>query len=84
MKKQATTAPSLCLKQACALRTLRGPVAGGTVRTRASYEPGSLLADTDLTIAEVAAVVGFASQSHLASHLRRLLGVSPKAFRRSA
>lgn len=44
----------------------------------------TLLADSDLTIAEVAAVVGFASQSHLASHLRRLLGVSPKAFRRSA
>ena len=42
----------------------------------------TLLADTDLTIAEVAEAVGFAHQSHLAFHVRRLLGVSPKALRR--
>jgi AraC family transcriptional regulator len=41
-----------------------------------------LLADSDLTIAEVAQAVGFANQSHLAFHVRRLLGVSPKALRR--
>ncbi len=41
----------------------------------------TLLADSDLTIAEVAEAVGFANQSHLAFHVRRLLGVSPKALR---
>ena len=42
----------------------------------------TLLADGDLTIAEVAQAVGFANQSHLAFHVRRLLGVSPKALQR--
>ncbi len=41
-----------------------------------------LLAATDLTIAEVARAVGFANHSHLSSHVRRLLGVSPGALRR--
>ncbi len=44
----------------------------------------ALLADTDLTIAEVAKAVGFANQSHLAFHVRRLLGVSPKTLRLEA
>ena len=42
----------------------------------------SLLTGTDLAIAEVAEALGFANQSHLAHHVRRLLGVSPKAVRR--
>ncbi len=42
----------------------------------------ALLAGTDLTIAEVARAVGFANHSHLSSHVRRLLGVSPGALRR--
>ncbi|MBA3426906.1 MAG: helix-turn-helix transcriptional regulator [Rubrobacter sp.] len=41
----------------------------------------SLLTDTDLTIAEIAKAVGFSNQSHLAYHVRRLLGVSPRALR---
>jgi AraC family transcriptional regulator len=44
----------------------------------------TLLVGTDLPIAEVAGAVGFANQSHLALHLRRLLGVSPKTLRRGA
>ena len=44
----------------------------------------ALLADTDLTIAEVARAVGFANQSHLAFHVGRLLGAPPKALRREA
>ncbi|MBA2535087.1 MAG: helix-turn-helix transcriptional regulator, partial [Rubrobacter sp.] len=39
----------------------------------------ALLADTDLTLAEVARAVGFANHSHLSSHIRRVLGVSPGA-----
>ncbi len=41
-----------------------------------------LLLGTDLAIAEVARAVGFANHSHLSSHVRRLLGVSPGALRR--
>ena len=44
----------------------------------------TLLAGGDLAIAEVAGAVGFANQSHLAFHVRRLLGVSPGALRRGA
>ena len=41
----------------------------------------ALLASTDLTVFEVAKAVGFANHSHLSSHVRRLLGVSPGALR---
>jgi AraC family transcriptional regulator len=41
----------------------------------------ALLANTDLTVFEVARAVGFANHSHLSSHVRRLLGVSPGALR---
>jgi AraC family transcriptional regulator len=41
----------------------------------------TLLAERKLSIAEVALEAGFAHQSHLARHMRRLLGVSPKALR---
>ena len=44
----------------------------------------ALLANTDLTIAEVARAVGFANQSHLSSHVRRHLGASPKTLRLEA
>ncbi len=44
----------------------------------------TLLADSDLTIVEVAGAVGFANQSHLAYHVRRQLGVSPKTLCRGA
>ena len=42
----------------------------------------ALLAHTDLTVFEVARAVGFANHSHLSSHVRRHLGVSPGALRR--
>jgi AraC family transcriptional regulator len=44
----------------------------------------SLLSDTGLTVAEVARAVGFSNPSHLAHHVRRLLGVSSGALRREA
>ncbi len=43
----------------------------------------TLLVGTDLSIVDVAGAVGFANQSHLSSHVRRLLGVSPKVLRQS-
>ena len=44
----------------------------------------SLLSDTSLTVAEVARTVGFSIPSHLAHHVRRLLGVSPSVLRRES
>jgi AraC family transcriptional regulator len=44
----------------------------------------ALLTGTDLTIFEVAKAVGFANQSHLAFHVGRLLGASPKTLRLEA
>ena len=41
----------------------------------------TLLSDTGLTVAEVARAVGFSNPSHLAHHVRRLLGVPPGALR---
>jgi AraC family transcriptional regulator len=41
----------------------------------------SLLADTDLSITEVSARVGYDSPSHFAKAFRQLTGLSPSAFR---
>ena len=43
-----------------------------------------LLARGNRSISEVAQETGFAHQSHLAMHMRRLLGCSPKAYRVSS
>ena len=41
-----------------------------------------LLVNTNLPLHEVAAVAGFADQSHMGRHLKRLVGVSPTRLRR--
>ncbi|MFY9611570.1 MAG: AraC family transcriptional regulator [Blastocatellia bacterium] len=41
----------------------------------------SLLGEGELPISQIAFESGFAHQSHLARHMRRVLGVSPKALR---
>jgi len=41
----------------------------------------SMLCDGTLTVSQVALETGFAHQSHLAYHMRRVLGVSPKTIR---
>ncbi|MGA8594330.1 MAG: AraC family transcriptional regulator [Bryobacteraceae bacterium] len=41
----------------------------------------NLLCESNLSIPEVAQETGFAHQSHLAIHMRRILGCSPKALR---
>ena len=41
----------------------------------------SLLGAGDLSISQIAAETGFAHQSHLAHHMQRMLGVTPKALR---
>ena len=40
--------------------------------------------DRDLSLAEIAACVGFSDQSVLTHHFKRLVGVTPGQFRRSA
>jgi AraC family transcriptional regulator len=44
----------------------------------------SLLVERKLSLSEVALVVGFSHQSHLAYHMRRLLGTSPLGVRKTA
>jgi AraC family transcriptional regulator len=41
-----------------------------------------LLAKGDLSMAEIAQATGFSHQSHLARHMRRVLGASPRAIQR--
>ncbi len=47
-------------------------------------EAKALLRRTDLSIAEVAVVSGFAHHQHLNRHFKRLTGTSPERFRREA
>jgi AraC family transcriptional regulator len=42
----------------------------------------SMLGEGKLSISQIALETGFAHQSHLAHHMRRLLGLSPKALRK--
>lgn len=42
-----------------------------------------MLAQTDLSLSEIAYATGFSDQSHLARHFRRILGTTPREFRRS-
>jgi AraC family transcriptional regulator len=51
------------------------------IRQRVEKAKG-LLVGTDLPVGEVARACGFAHQSHLAHHTRRLLGLSPTDLRR--
>ncbi|MDF5706878.1 MAG: AraC family transcriptional regulator [Nostoc sp. S4] len=46
-------------------------------RVQRAYE---LLLNREMTIAEIAQLVGFASQSHLNFHCKRLMGITPKAI----
>jgi AraC family transcriptional regulator len=41
-----------------------------------------LLRDTDVSVADIAFACGFSSQSHLSNRFRKIVGVSPAAYRR--
>jgi transcriptional regulator GlxA family with amidase domain len=42
-----------------------------------------MLAQTDLSLAEITYAVGFSDQGHLARHFRGFLGTTPREFRRA-
>jgi AraC family transcriptional regulator len=44
----------------------------------------ALLVETDLPIADIALRAGFSGQSHFTTFFRRLVGVTPRSFRRAA
>jgi AraC family transcriptional regulator len=52
------------------------------VLRRRIEEAAALLARTEQTIAEIALVTGFCSQSHLTGAFNRVYGTSPAAYRR--
>lgn len=43
----------------------------------------ALLTDPDISLAEIAAAVGFANQAHFSTMFRRLTGMSPRQYRRN-
>jgi AraC family transcriptional regulator len=58
------------------------PVHQYLIRRRLEHAK-TLLGDTELPISRIALEAGFAHQSHLSRHMRRVLGVSPNALRDS-
>ena len=56
------------------------PVHQYLIRRRVERAKG-LLGDGEMPISQIALETGFAHQSHLARHMRRVLGISPKALR---
>jgi AraC family transcriptional regulator len=55
------------------------------VIARRIERPRQLLdGESDLTLVEIAGRVGFSDQSHFARHFKRIVGVTPGRFRRSA
>jgi AraC family transcriptional regulator len=63
-------------------RALGVPVHQYVIRRRIEHA-SSLLREGRLPISQIALDSGFAHQSHLARHMRRVLGVSPREFRNS-
>ncbi len=63
--------------------TVGSPVHQYVIRRRVE-RAALLLRESDLPISQVALETGFSHQSHLALHMRRLLGVSPKELKNAA
>lgn len=65
-----------------AFRSVTGQSPHQYVVERRVERAKQLLCDTAAPIADIALAAGFSSQSHLSNWFRRLLGVSPAAYRR--
>lgn len=59
------------------------PVHQYVIRRRVE-RAATLLRDTSMSIGEVALEAGFSHQSHLASHMRRVMGITPRELKASA
>jgi len=57
------------------------PVHQYVIQRRVEHAKALLMKD-GMSMAEVAAAAGFAHQSHLAKHMRRVMGVAPKVMKR--
>lgn len=57
-------------------------IAGSGLRRRIEHAR-QLLQDTDLGVSEVAQKVGFKDDTALSRHMRRLVGVTAREFRRT-
>jgi AraC family transcriptional regulator len=68
---------------AAAFRRHFGDTVGGFVRRRRVELACRMLTATRTPLAEVALRTGFADQSHFTRTFRRLVGVTPAAYRRS-
>lgn len=65
-----------------AFRTSTGVTPRAFVEQRRIERARTLIDDTDQPLAEIAAVTGFATQSHLTTAFRRATGFTPAAYRR--
>jgi AraC family transcriptional regulator len=65
-------------------RVYREPIASYVRRLRVRAAAELLVAGTDLTIAAIAAEVGFADQSHLTRSFLRTMGTTPARYRASS
>jgi len=64
------------------LKSVGMPVHQYVIRRRVDRAK-TLLGEGKLSISQIAVEAGFAHQSHLAYHVRRLLGVSPMSLRQN-
>ena len=51
-------------------------------RTFTVEEAKAMLADPDISLAEIAAAVGFANQAHFSTMFRRFTSITPRDYRR--
>lgn len=65
-------------------RAITGQTIGQYIAARRLVEARRMLADPALTVAEVAARLGFGSQRYFSTFFRQQTGMSPSAFRKSA
>jgi AraC family transcriptional regulator len=65
-------------------RVYREPLAAYVRRLRVRAAAEMLTADSDSTIAAIAAEVGFADQSHLTRSFKRTMGITPGRYRASS
>ena len=61
-------------------RAVGSPIHQYVIRRRVE-RAAQMLRDGHMAVSEIALVTGFAHQSHLAAHIKRVLGVSPKELR---